>query len=598
MSENNTENNSVQPANEAVFLGASDNEGSKDAAKSSAAGESKKEENRIEIKLASDFDFTTGQKPEAPKKNKAPRPGSFQPAGGRREHKAPGMPDLSMLKKRDDSSARNFDDDYCPPSDPDEISHDIQVSKSAVKLIGAFLAILLIVVTGLVIYRNKSNDAADNGQEYTATYVSGENLKVNLSASEWATLSAGSAVKPNSLIMTSDSPDNVLTLPNDATLRADSNTYFKLESISSGKDGKVTVTADLSKGRLFAVDSPNTNIVINTKYCRISPVGTKYCVTQEEHANLTEETVVFVFDGSVKVAHKTDSAASMLVNANYKTVVKETSIQKPSLIGKHKSNWLSWNLAWRTLNEMQGAAKRNKVDKKAKKSNPNVQTYNSAGDVNMRANAPDNFTRSHSGKQSGSSASQAASPSQPQNTVADPYHDHVVMPSAKDTRPNNRPAAPPRPAPAQQYSNKQPPAYNPGNINNQGMPNAPGAMDNSQFNPVVNNYDVYNNQPNNYGNPPNQPYYDNNQNYPPPGDNRGPNNPPPPNNNQPPNPPPPDQMHFDPNTGMVSPAYNPNEATPLNDKDLLHSVTDEKNNDNLLKAKTSKENVLNASHYK
>ncbi len=259
----------------------------------------------------------------------------------------PGL--LNNFPQRERKPERpNFDaDDYQPPSQ--ELSQTYYVSPYVVAGFGLLIFVIL-VVCGCIYFLGRQDKTADIPLQATLTL--GKDAKANISPSQWITLSVPSTLAKDNIIRTGSDRIYVIELPEGATLRADADTSFKFREIKKEND-KTFICVTLYKGTLFAADTLKTKVSISTKYCDITPLATKYAVSQQESEDLTEQTQIQVCEGSVEAIHALDSKMKFAINVGQQLELTETTVNKPHQADKDA--WITWNSKWNSVSDIKTA---------------------------------------------------------------------------------------------------------------------------------------------------------------------------------------------------------------------------------------------------
>ena len=144
------------------------------------------------------------------------------------------------------------------------------------------------------------------------------------------------------VIATGDSRKNFLEVFEKASLRADSNTSFKFKK-AKVQDKITYVYVALYSGRVFVTDNKDVKIIVDTDLCEVTPLGTKYMVGKGKGNKQGDYVNVTACDGSVRVAHNLNKAASAVLNKSQTLKVNKKSLTYPKGFSG-KDGWVAWNM--------------------------------------------------------------------------------------------------------------------------------------------------------------------------------------------------------------------------------------------------------------
>ncbi len=216
------------------------------------------------------------------------------------------------------------------------------------KILFGTLGVAVLLLLGLALW--KSLGRSDGGAPVAGLQLrAGQNVRMNLSAADWATLSLPSEIPAGTLLKSSSDDRNVLALADGSSIRLDRDTSLKIVSIENSGSGQ-KVHLRLFKGRLFVNEAPASDVTVETKFVSVVPIGTRFAVSQLEKADMTESTTVQVVEGAVRVSHLEDKEATLIVDAGERATAATGSLESPR--SDTKDDWIAWNASWTDLDKM------------------------------------------------------------------------------------------------------------------------------------------------------------------------------------------------------------------------------------------------------
>ncbi len=251
---------------------------------------------------------------------------------------------------------------YTPPSVHEE-SKPLVIDKKVIYIVAGVFALILITAITIKLISGRH---ATTGNTCDMQLVAGRNVKRNLEGSDWVTLSLPCDIAVGDLIKTGSDRRNVVSLPDGSSIRMDYNTTLKFNKASSQGDS-YNLLVTLHKGEVFIDEAGSTNITVETKFAKFTPIGTRYCVTQIERKDLTEQSVVSVIEGSVSMNHLEDPNTKVVVTAGRQAGATAQSLVKPR--GADKDSWADWNASWRDVKTMPALSAKAKSESRSDEAN-------------------------------------------------------------------------------------------------------------------------------------------------------------------------------------------------------------------------------------
>ena len=250
---------------------------------------------------------------------------------------------------------------YSPPTMP-ETSEPVVIDKRWIY--GVVGACVLIVVVALGIKFFPSGGTPSEDINFDIQLILGNNVKRNMDGGTWASLSLPADLKQGDLIKSTNDRRNVIALPDGSTLRLDYNTTVKINSVTAGKKDGVNLNITLHKGAVFADEMEGSTIIVETKYAKFAPVGTRYVVEHADRSDLTEHSIVTVVEGSIRMSHLDDPDSSIIVNASQQAEATASTLVKARRLTKYDT-WTTWNSQWRDIRSIpaygKGTSKKDKA---------------------------------------------------------------------------------------------------------------------------------------------------------------------------------------------------------------------------------------------
>ena len=214
-------------------------------------------------------------------------------------------------------------------------------------VVGVALLCALLVL-GAIGYKLYQKNAVAGAGEIDMQLIMGRNVKRNMDGGTWATLSLPADLAVSDLLKTGSDRRNVIALPDGTTIRLDYASTVKINSVKALKEpDSYDVHVTLHKGALFVDEQGDSRITVETKYACFEPVGTRFCITQLERKDLTEQSVVNVVEGSVSMHHLDDPNSRIIVTAGQQASATSQSLVKPRKA--EKNDWVIWNSKWRDI---------------------------------------------------------------------------------------------------------------------------------------------------------------------------------------------------------------------------------------------------------